>query len=102
MFWSAAANLDAPDVVRAIHEDYLKAGAEIIISNNFYTSRTMMNVIGEQDRWEEYTRRGGELACEARDTINPDAYAAGGIAPPRAQMQSLRAVHRAGLVCSQT
>ncbi len=80
--WSAAANLDAPDVLRAIHEDYLKAGAEIIISNNFYTSRTMMNVIGKQDQWDEYTRRGGELACQARDAINPDAYVAGGIAPP--------------------
>ena len=80
--WSAAANLDAPDVVRTIHEDYLNAGAEIIISNNFYTSRSMMNMIGKQDQWEEYTRRGGELACEARDAINPDAYVAGGIAPP--------------------
>jgi methionine synthase I (cobalamin-dependent) len=80
--WSAAANLDAPDVVRAIHEDYLKAGAEIITSNNFYTSRTMMNVIGKQDQWEEYTRRAGELACQARDAINPEAYVAGGIAPP--------------------
>jgi len=80
--WSASANLDAPGVVRAIHEDYLKAGAEIIISNNFYTSRTMMNVIGKEDQWEEYTRRGGELACQARDAINPAAYVAGGIAPP--------------------
>ena len=80
--WSAAANLDAPEVVRAIHEDYLNAGAEIIISNNFYTSRIMMNVIGKQEHWEEYTRRGGELACQARDSINPDAYVAGGIAPP--------------------
>lgn len=80
--WSAAANLDAPEVVREIHEDYLKAGAEIITSNNFYTSRTMMSVIGKQDQWEEYTRRGGELACQARDAIDPDAYVAGGIAPP--------------------
>ena len=80
--WSAAANFDAPEVLRAIHEDYLNAGAEIIISNNFYTSRTMMNVIGKQAQWEEYTRRGGELACQARDAINPDAYVAGGIAPP--------------------
>ncbi len=71
--WSAAANQDAPDVVRAIHEDYLNAGAEIIISNNFYTSRKMMEVIGRQDQWEEYTRRGGEVACQARDAINPDA-----------------------------
>ncbi len=51
--WSAAANFDAPQVVRAIHEDYLNAGAEIITSNNFYTSRTMMKVIGKQDLWEE-------------------------------------------------
>ncbi len=80
--WSAAANLDAPEVVQSIHEDYLKAGAEIIISNNFYTSRTMMNVIGKQNQWEEYTRRGGELACLARDAVNPNAYVAGGIAPP--------------------
>jgi len=80
--WSAAANLDAPEVVQAIHEDYLNAGAEIIISNNFYTSRRMMEVIGRQDQWEEYTRRGGELACQARDAINPNAFVAGGIAPP--------------------
>ena len=31
--WSAAANVDAPGVVRNIHEDYLKLGADIIISN---------------------------------------------------------------------
>ncbi len=80
--WSAAANLDAPEVVRQIHEDFLTAGAEIVTSNNFYTTPTILATIGEQHRWEEYTRRGGELACQARDAINPDAYVAGGIAPP--------------------
>jgi S-methylmethionine-dependent homocysteine/selenocysteine methylase len=80
--WSAAANLDAPDVVQAIHEDYLREGAEIIISNNFYTTPTMLDLIGERDRWEEYTRRGGEIAVAARDAINADAYVAGGIAAP--------------------
>ncbi|MFQ5874914.1 MAG: homocysteine S-methyltransferase family protein, partial [Dehalococcoidia bacterium] len=57
--WSAAANLDAPDVVRQIHEDYLNAGAEIVTSNNFYTSRPRLAKIGEEHRWEEYTHRGG-------------------------------------------
>ena len=33
--WSASANLDAPDVVRKVHTDYLNAGAEIVSSNNF-------------------------------------------------------------------
>jgi S-methylmethionine-dependent homocysteine/selenocysteine methylase len=80
--WSASANLEAPETVRQVHEDYLRAGAEIITSNNFYTSRDMMALIGEEDRWEAYTRRGGELAVQARDAVNPEAYVAGGIAPP--------------------
>ena len=79
--WSASANLDAPEVVRQIHQDYLEAGAEIVTSNNFYTSRTMLAMIGEEQRWEEYTRRGGELAVQARNAINPEAYVAGGYAP---------------------
>ncbi len=80
--WSAAANLDAPEIVRQVHEDYLRAGADIITSNNFYTSREMLALIGEEERWEEYTRRGAEIAVEARDAANPEAYVAGGIAVP--------------------
>lgn len=80
--WSAPANLEAPDTVRRVHEDYLRVGAEIIISNTFYTSRAMLSKIGEQDRWEEYARRAVELARQARDAVNPEAYVAGGFAPP--------------------
>ena len=80
--WSAAANVDAPSVVREIHEDYLRLGADIIISNTFYTSQAMMAIVDEADRWEEYTRLGGELAVQARDAVNPEAYVAGGFAPP--------------------
>ena len=82
--WSASANIDAPGVVRAIHEDYLNAGADIIISNNFYTTQAKMETMGVGDQWEEYTRRDGVLAVETRDAINPEAYVAGGIAPPGA------------------
>ena len=80
--WSATANLQAPDVVRAVHEDYLKLGADIIISNSFWTSRPKLEVIGHGGRWEEYTRTAGELALQARDSINSEAYVAGGVAPP--------------------
>ena len=36
--WSATANMEAPEAVREVHGDYLRAGADIIISNNFWTS----------------------------------------------------------------
>ena len=80
--WSASANIDAPGVVRAIHEDYLRAGADIIISNNFYTTSEKLKTIGAEDDWEEYTRRGGELAVDTRDNVNPEAYVGGGVSPP--------------------
>jgi S-methylmethionine-dependent homocysteine/selenocysteine methylase len=80
--WSATANLDAPDVVRAVHEDYLRLGVDILTSNNFWTSRSRLAVAGLGDRWEEYARAAGEIAVAARDAVNPDAYVAGGIAPP--------------------
>ncbi len=80
--WSATANLEASEVVQAVHEDYLRAGADIITSNNFYTTREMLKLIDDEDRWEEYTRRGGEIAVRARDAVNPAAYVAGGFAPP--------------------
>lgn len=80
--WSATANIDAPDVVRAVHEDYLRIGVDIITSNNFWTSRARLAMIGLGDEWERYTRAAAEIAIGARDAINPDAYVAGGIAPP--------------------
>ena len=80
--WSATANIDAPEVVRQVHGDYLRAGADIIISNNFWTSPTRMEPIGLGDRWEEYARAAGENAIEARNAVNPEAYVAGGMAPP--------------------
>ena len=33
--WSATANIDNPDVVIQVHQDYLRVGADMIISNNF-------------------------------------------------------------------
>ena len=37
--WSAEPMPDHPDLIREIHEDYIKAGAEIIITNTFSTGR---------------------------------------------------------------
>jgi S-methylmethionine-dependent homocysteine/selenocysteine methylase len=80
--WSGTANIDAPDVVRQVHEDYLRLGADLITSNNFWTSRPRLALAGLADQWERYTRAAGELAVQARDAVNPEAYVAGGMAPP--------------------
>ena len=86
--WSATANMEAPEAVREVHGDYLRAGADIVISNNFWTSPTRMATNWTGDRWEAYARAAAENAIAARDAVNPEAYVAGGIAPPCVQRQS--------------
>jgi S-methylmethionine-dependent homocysteine/selenocysteine methylase len=44
--WSADANLTHPDIVRAVHEDYIEAGADLIIANTFGTSPLLFNYLG--------------------------------------------------------
>ena len=43
--WCADANLTHPDTVQAVHEDYIAAGADIIIANTFATSALLFSLI---------------------------------------------------------
>ena len=80
--WSATANIEFADVVRQVHSDYLRVGADIIISNNFWTSPTRLERIGERDNWRKYATAAIRNAVGARDAMRPEAYVAGGIAAP--------------------
>ena len=78
--WNGAGTLSHPDIVRGIHEDYIRHGAEIVISNTFATGRNVMADAGVADQFEAYNRRAVELACEARTAMGTeDVLVAGGI-----------------------
>src|SRR5262249_3593563 len=79
---SATPLRDAPETVRAIHEDYFGAGADIATTNSFWTNSVKLGLVDLGDKAAEYTRRAGEIAVEARDRLRPGAYVAGGMAPP--------------------
>jgi S-methylmethionine-dependent homocysteine/selenocysteine methylase len=85
--WCAAALESNPETGREVHEDYINAGAEvIIIANTFTTSRHILEESGLGDRFEELNRRGVELAREARErAARRPVYVAGSIStfPPR-------------------
>ena len=80
--WSATANIEFADVVRQVHQDYLRVGADILTSNNFWTVPSRLETIGLRDKWRDYARAAGENALRARRAGNPEAYVAGGIAAP--------------------
>ena len=64
--WSAAANISSPDLIRDIHQDYIFAGAEIIVTNTFSTSRAILTTVGLAGQTEEINRQSVMLARDAR------------------------------------
>lgn len=78
--WNGGGALSHPDVLRAVHGDYIREGAEIIISNTFATHRQALRDAGVEHQFEILNRRGVELAIEARERAQaPDVLVAGGI-----------------------
>jgi homocysteine S-methyltransferase len=65
--WCAMATLTAPDLLRGVHEDYIRAGARLITANTFSTNRIMLEPAGLGPRFEELNRRAVDLALQARD-----------------------------------
>ncbi len=79
--WSARALLEAPDVLHAIHHDFLAAGADAITANTFRTHRRSLARAVMGDRAAELTRQAVGIAKAARDERKPDAIVLGSVAP---------------------
>src|SRR5262249_29205953 len=65
--WAAVAVLDRYETVRMTHEDYIRAGADVIITNTFMASQHALDAAGIGDRMAEVNRRSVEAAREARE-----------------------------------
>lgn len=63
--WCAEATLTHPDVVRAVHEDYIAAGADIITANTYPTSPLLFNALGRDDDMVLIDREAVRIAREA-------------------------------------
>ena len=79
--WSARAMLEAPEILEAVHRDYLESGAEAVTTNTFRTHRRSLAKEGYGDRAESLTRDAVAIAAAARDAINPEAMVLGSVAP---------------------
>lgn len=71
-------NAEHPEVLTAIHNDYLQAGARIVTSNTFGGNRARLAGAGLADRLAELNRKGVELA---RAAAGERAWVAGDVGP---------------------
>ena len=76
--WSGAAVITNPDAVRETHEDYIRAGAEVIITNTFGSTRQMLEPAGYGDQVEAVHRGAVELARQARDNVGKSGVSIAG------------------------
>jgi S-methylmethionine-dependent homocysteine/selenocysteine methylase len=80
--WSAIGLLEAPEVVRRIHEDYAVAGADVLITNTFRTTRrTLAKANHPADDVVALNNVAIELARQAAVISQRDVLVAGSIAP---------------------
>lgn len=83
VLWSARALFDCPDAVVAVHEDYIRAGADVITTNSYACIRNNFEPEGLADRLAEMNRLSAELAQSARDTCGKPVLIAGSMGPQR-------------------
>jgi methionine synthase I (cobalamin-dependent)/5,10-methylenetetrahydrofolate reductase len=74
-------NLSDPGLVRAIHDSYLAAGADVIQTNTFGASRLRLAPHGLQDMFREINLAGARIAREARAAAGRPAFVAGSVSP---------------------
>ena len=71
-------NLVAPDLVREVHEEYVRAGAEIIETNSFGATRNKLQPYGLEEKLREINLAAAKIAREA---AGDNVFVAGAIGP---------------------
>src|SRR5436189_1817081 len=73
-----ALNVTQPDLVAEVHQEYVRAGADIVETNTFGANRIKLGSFGLADRLHAVNEQGARIARHAADDR---AYVAGAIGP---------------------
>ena len=80
--WSANAILDENyhKLLRDTHRDFVKAGAEVIVTTTFTTRRKRLRDNNVEEKFEYLNKKAGEIAFDVKKEF-PNIFVAGGIPP---------------------
>tara|TARA_Y100001958_G_C21115093_1_gene460907 strand:- start:172 stop:1035 length:864 start_codon:yes stop_codon:yes gene_type:complete len=80
--WSANALIDEKyhKLLLNTHLDFIRAGAEVIVTNTFTTRKVRLKDNNVEDKFEYLNKKAGEIALQAKKKF-PDVLIAGGLPP---------------------
>ncbi len=79
--WSVKIMMDAPELVQAVHEDYIKAGARVITVNSYIATPERLSREGVAELFATLQKKAIDLANAARDAVGIDVDIAGCLPP---------------------
>lgn len=77
-------NLSRPELIRTIHEEYIRAGARVIETNTYGANRFKLKSHNLLEQIEEINLRGVSLA---KDAAEENAYVAGSMGPSGVELE---------------
>ncbi len=79
-------NLSTPQIVKEVHLDYAKAGAEVLETNTFGANSFRLQKFGFTDKLREINLVGARLA---REVAGEELYVAGSVGPLGIRLEPL-------------
>src|SRR5213595_2397768 len=73
-----ALNLSSPKLVGEVHQEYVRAGADIVETNTFGANRIKLGSFGIADKLQAINTQGAKIA---RHAVGEHGYVAGAIVP---------------------
>jgi 5-methyltetrahydrofolate--homocysteine methyltransferase len=74
-------NVDDPDKIRALHDGFIEAGSDLILTNSFGGTRYRLKLHDAQDRVHELNKAAAEIARECADKVERKVIVAGSVGP---------------------
>ncbi len=97
-FW----NVDRPEEVTGLHQQFVDAGADIILTNTFGCNPHRLKLHNAQDRAYELAKRAAELARSVADQATRPVVVAGSVGPTGELFEPMGTLTKAAAIASFT
>ncbi len=95
-------NVDFPERVKDVHDAYVAAGSNIILTNTFGGTANRLKLHNLQDRAYEFNKAGAEVARRSADAVDRTVLVAGSMGPTGELFEPMGELNHAAAVESFT